>query len=218
MKRERNSIPRVGITNFIDMPPVKPAKRVSFTSEGSNRDRGQDKEPKYPRVRALRLYWICDLEKPWGRHQKFPGLHHHRNRPEGAWRGEIQDYLKTSNGERESTAPFRLRRCSRSSSARGIRLLFATKSGKPLGQSTVLRRTLTRSGRTQAAQSRRPCAPPLPRYALRDAKNAPEDLIKYWWVTRGTSITDTLTCKLKDDTAFRKEVIEAGRIVSNFRR
>jgi len=86
-------------------------------------------------------------------------------------------------------------------------LLFPTRSGKPLSQSNVLRRTLhailaeLKQPRTGVHAFRRYRVTFLRRQAV------PEDLIKLWMGHADASITDSYS-KLREDVAFGKEVVE----------
>ena len=62
---------------------------------------------------------------------------------EKAWRGEIHDYLKTENGEREIDLPANVAKLLVEFIGDGKSgLLFCTRKGKQLGLSNILRRHL----------------------------------------------------------------------------
>jgi len=124
------------------------------------------------------------------------------------WRGELRNYLKTTSGTGEvdlhqSIAAMLKQYVGDKKSG----LLFRSRSGDPLHQSNVLRRTLhpilaeLNQPRTGVHAFRRF------RITHLQMNNAPEDLIKYWVGHAGESITDSY-CKLREDVAFRKEVTE----------
>jgi integrase len=86
-------------------------------------------------------------------------------------------------------------------------LLFAARTGKQLGQSNILRKTLQRI----LAELKQPkCGA----HALRRFRAAwlrknrvPEDLITFWVAQAGKTVTED--CWLvRDDVALRKEVVE----------
>jgi len=83
-----------------------------------------------------------------------------------AWRGEIHDYLKTDNGEREVDLPKNVAKLL----VEFIRdrekgLLFCTRKGTQLSQSNILRRHLNpRAQGSRLRESWQPSMPALPQH------------------------------------------------------
>ena len=125
-----------------------------------------------------------------------------------AWRGQIHDYLKSESGKREidlhSTVATMLKEFV---GERKSGLLFSTRTGKQLYQSSILRRSL-HPILANLKQPKTGC------HAFRRfritwlRKNlVPEDLITFWHGHAGKTVTDSYS-KLKDDAEFRKQVAE----------
>jgi integrase len=127
---------------------------------------------------------------------------------EKAWRGEIHDYLKTENGEREMDLPENVAKllvefiCHRKSG-----LLFCTRNGKQLSQSNILRRhlhpALEEIGFEKAGNHA------FRRYRdtfLKNHTNCPEGVLHFWlgWGTEGMSGHYD---QIKNDLAFRTDVV-----------
>jgi len=129
---------------------------------------------------------------------------------EKAWRGEIHDYLKTENGEREVDLPKNVARLlTEFIGDRKSGLLFRTKHGQQLSQSNILRRhlhpALAEVGFEKAGGHA------FRRYRntyLRNYTNCPENILNFWlgWSDEGMSGHYD---KIKTDVAFRKEVAES---------
>jgi len=125
-----------------------------------------------------------------------------------AWRGQIHDYLKSDNGKREiDLHPTVAAMLKDFVGARKSGLLFATRTGRQLSQQNILRRSL-HPILANLQQSKTGC------HAFRRFRitwlrknSVPEDLITFWHGHAGKTVTD-LYSKLKDDTAFRKQVAE----------
>ena len=126
---------------------------------------------------------------------------------EKAWRGEMHDFLKTENGEREidlteSVAKLLVEFVG----GRKSGLLFCTRTGKQLAQTNILRRHLhpalaeigfEKSGNHAFRRFRNTF--------LRNHTHCPESLLNFWlgWGDEGMSGHYD---KIKADVAFRKEV------------
>ena len=127
---------------------------------------------------------------------------------EKAWRGEIHDYLKTENGEREIDLPANVAKllvefiggCKSG-------LLFCTRHGKQLSQSNILRRhlhpALVKVGFEKAGNHA------FRRFRdtfLRNHTNCPEGVLHFWlgWGSEGMSGHYD---QIKSDVAFRKDVV-----------
>ncbi len=123
-----------------------------------------------------------------------------------AWRGEIHDYLKTENGEREVDLPVNVAKLLvEFIGDRKTGLLFCTRHGNQLNQRNILRhlhKALKEVGFEQAG------AHSFRRYRntyLRNFTACPESILDFWlgWSSEGMSAHYD---KIKADVAFRKEV------------
>jgi len=130
----------------------------------------------------------------------------------------VHDFLKTANGEREvdlhpSMAAMLREYISRRVSAkhdaeRKSGLLFCSRNGKPLHQSSILRRKLH-------PVFSKPGQPKCGVHAFRRFRNTylrnftttPPGLINFWMGHAGEGMSD-LYDKIKEDVAFRKQVAE----------
>jgi integrase len=127
-----------------------------------------------------------------------------------AWRSQIHKFLKTDSSSREvdlcpTLASMLKEYLDKRQGTLKSDLLFQSKSGKPLHQSNILRRTL------------HPILEDLDEFmcgchAFRRFRvthlrknGVPEDLIHFWLGHAGKTVTDDYS-KLKDDLVFRKEV------------
>lgn len=127
---------------------------------------------------------------------------------EKAWRGEIHDYLKTENGEREIDLPENVAKLLvEFIGNRKSGLLFRTRNGKQLSQSNILRRhlhpALEEIGFEKAGNHA------FRRYRdtfLKNHTNCPEGVLHFWlgWGTEGMSGHYD---QIKNDVAFRKDVV-----------
>lgn len=123
-----------------------------------------------------------------------------------AWRGEIHDYLKTENGEREVDLPANVAKLLvEFIGDRKSGLLFCTRLGNQLNQRNILRhlhKALEEVGFEQAG------AHSFRRYRntyLRNFTACPESVLNFWlgWGDEGMAGRYD---KIKSDVAFRKEV------------
>lgn len=134
---------------------------------------------------------------------------------EKAWRGEIHDYLKTENGEREIDLPENVAKLLvEFIGGRKSGLLFCTRTGKQLAQTNILRRHLHPALREVGFNKSGNHA--FRRYRntfLRNHTHCPESLINFWlgWGDEGMS---GLYDQIKNDVPFRKDV--ANRIGVGF--
>lgn len=126
---------------------------------------------------------------------------------EKAWRGEIHDYLKTDNGEREVDLPESVARLLvEFVGERKSGLLFRTKHGKQLSQSDILRRHLHPA--LEEVGFEKAGAHAFRRFRsthLRNHSNCPESIVNFWmgW---GEETMAGRYDRIKADVAFRKEV------------
>jgi integrase len=127
---------------------------------------------------------------------------------EKAWRGEIHDYLKTENGEREIDLPAKVAKLLvEFIGDRKSGLLFCTRNGKQLSQSNILRRHLHPAlaevgfGKAGNHGFRR-----FRDTFLKNHTNCPEGVLHFWlgWGTEGMSGHYD---QIKTDVAFRKDVV-----------
>jgi integrase len=126
------------------------------------------------------------------------------------WRSQIQDFLKTDSGFREIDLCPPLVAMLRKylEKQRGMPksdLLFQSRSGKPLHQSNVLRRTLHPI--LETLNELKCGCHAFRRFRATHLRKSgvPEDLIHFWLGHAGKSVTDNYS-KLKHDLDFRKEV------------
>jgi integrase len=129
---------------------------------------------------------------------------------EKAWRGEMHDFLKTENGEREIYLPDNVAKLLvEFIGGRESGLLFCTRTGKQLAQTNILRRHLhpalaeigfEKSGNHAFRRYRNTF--------LRNHTHCPESVLNFWlgWGDEGMSGHYD---KIKADVAFRKEVANA---------
>jgi integrase len=127
-----------------------------------------------------------------------------------AWRSEIHNFLKTDSGAREidlcpALASMLKEYLERNREKRKSDLLFQSRSGKPLHQSNVLRRTLHPI--LQNLNEAKCGCHAFRRFRVTHLRRngVPEDLVHFWLGHAGTSVTDHYS-KLKDDLEFRKQV------------
>jgi integrase len=135
---------------------------------------------------------------------------------ENAWHGEIHDYLKTENGEREIDLPGSVAKLLLEFIGdRKAGLLFRTRKGNQLSQSNILRRhlhpALEEIGFEKAGNHA------FRRFRdtfLRNRTNCPESILHFWlgWGSEGMSGHYD---QIKNDVAFRKDV--ANRCGVGFR-
>lgn len=127
-----------------------------------------------------------------------------------AWRSQIHNFLKTDSGSREidlcpalaSMLKEYLYECQGTLKSD---LLFQSRSGKPLHQSNVLRRTLHPV--LETLNELKCGCHAFRRFRITHLRKngVPEDLIHFWLGHTGKSVTDHYS-KLKDDLEFRREV------------
>lgn len=203
--------PRKWNHSFIDLPRVNNPKQPSFRSDVVTRIIAGARKEKYQL-----LFAICS-----GTGLRFGealGIKVQDISPDcstikivqKAWRSEIHNFLKTDSGFREvdlcpalgSMLKEYLDKCRATLRSD---LLFESKSGKPLHQSNVLRRTLHPILK-QLNEPKCGCHA-FRRFRVTHLRRngVPEDLIHFWLGHAGTSVTDDYS-KLKDDLEFRKEV------------
>jgi integrase len=201
--------PRKWNHDFIDLPEDRNPKQPTLTSSAVTAIVGAPREKSY-----RMLYTLC--ASAGLRFGEALGIDIRNISPDSttikicqkAWRGQIHDYLKSESGKREidlhSTVATMLKEFV---GERKSGLLFSTRTGKQLYQSSILRRSL-HPILANLKQPKTGC------HAFRRfritwlRKNlVPEDLITFWHGHAGKTVTDSYS-KLKDDAEFRKQVAE----------
>jgi len=136
--------PRKWNHKFIDLPRDSNPRRPWFTGDVVTRILANRKRPKY-RV----LFALCAATGL--RFGEALGIKIESISPDGsiikiqrkAWRSQIHNFLKTENGKREvDLHPKMAAMLKEFIGNRQSGLLFASRTGKPLSQSNILRRTL----------------------------------------------------------------------------
>jgi integrase len=133
-----------------------------------------------------------------------------------AWKGQIHDYLKTINGEREVDLHSSVAKLVKKYV--GIRqsgLLFCTRTGKQLSQSNILRRGLHPTLKELKWQDSESGIKQAGSHAFRRFRNTylrnhtltPDGVIKFWMGHAGENMSD-LYDKIRQDMQFRREVVE----------
>jgi integrase len=135
-----------------------------------------------------------------------------------AYRGEIQDYLKTANGKRIIDVTAKVGKMLREFIGTRAGLAFATRTGRPLSQSNLLKRHLH---------------PLLEKIEVEDCgfhafrryratwlrkQSTPEGLVQFWLGHSAKSITDGYD-RVREDVAFRQKVassVGTGFAISAF--
>lgn len=196
---------------FIDLPKVSKPKQPCFSSDVVTKIIASARKEKYRLLFALCAGSGLRFGETLGIQVQYVSPDCSTIKiVQKAWRSEIHDFLKTDSGAREiDLCPALAAMLKRYLERRGEKcksdLLFQSKSGKPLHQSNVLRRTLH-----PILQSLN--QPPCGCHAFRRFRvthlrrnSVPEDLIHFWLGHAAGSVTDHYS-KLKDDLEFRKEV------------
>jgi len=197
---------------FIDMPVVNPQKQrcPSFTGEVVTDVIRETDEEKYRVLFAL-------LASSGLRFGEALGLNIKNISPDcttikivqKAWGSDVQDRLKTESGEREVDLHSSIAAMLRNFIGdRDCGLLFQSRNGKPLHQSTVLRRklhpVLAKLGQPKCGVHafRR-----FRNTYLRNFTGTPPGLLQFWMGHAGEGMSD-LYDKIKADVKFRKEMAE----------
>jgi integrase len=127
---------------------------------------------------------------------------------EKAYRGDVQDFLKTKNGKRMVDLDPQVGKTLREFIGNRKGLVFATRTGKPLSQSNILKRQL--HPLLEELELPKCGAHAFRRYRttwLRKQR-APEGLVQYWLGHAGKSITDGYD-RVREDVEYRREVAKA---------
>jgi len=209
--------PRKWNSEFIDMPEVKEQKQPSFTAEVVTAILARVAEEKYRMLFALCAATGLRFGEALGIDIKSVSPDHSTIAIlQKAWGSDVQSFLKTKSGKREvdlhSSIAAMLREYmenrAREEWAGKTDLLFASRTGLPLHQSSVVRRKLHP---ILAALGQPKCGlHAFRRFRhtyLRNYTSTPPGLIKFWMGHAGEGMSD-LYDKIKHDVAFRKEVAE----------
>jgi integrase len=203
--------PRKWNHSFIDLPRITKPKQPCFKSEVVARIVAGARKEKYQLLFAL-----CG-----GTGLRFGealGIKLQNISPDcstikivqKAWRSQIHKFLKTDSGSREidlcpPLASMLKDYLDKRQGTLKSDLLFQSKSGKPLHQSNILRRTLHPILENLGELTCGCHAFRRFRVTHLRKNGVPEDLIHFWLGHAGKSVTDDYS-KLKDDLEFRKEV------------
>jgi len=204
--------PRKWNHSFIDLPRIRNPKQPSFNGEVVTSIVAGARKPKY-----RLLFALCG-----GTGLRFGealGVKIQDISPDcstikivqKAWRSQIHNFLKTDSGCREidlcHALAAMLREYLNKWRTPKSDLLFQSRSGKPLLQSNILRRTLHPI--LENLNEPKCGCHAFRRFRITHLRknSVPEDLIYYWVGHAGKSVTDDYS-KLKEDLAFRKEVAE----------
>ncbi|MGC2706349.1 MAG: site-specific integrase [Candidatus Acidiferrales bacterium] len=211
--------PRKWNHSFIDLPRINNPKQPSFRGEVVTRIVAGARKEKYRLFFALSGGTGLRFGEALGiRVQDISPDCSTIKIVQKAWRSQIHNFLKTDSGSREidlypalaSMLKEYLDKCKGTLTSD---LLFQSKSGKPLHQSNVLRRTLHP---ILATLNELKCGcHAFRRFRITHLRKhgVPEDLIHFWLGHAGKSVTDHYS-KLKDDLEFRREV--ASRVGLGF--
>ena len=202
--------PRKWNHTFIDMPQVKKPEAPAFKGDAVTEIVAAPKKRHYRMLYVLCACGGLRLGEALGIDIKYISpdcstIKIHQK----AWRGRIQDFLKTKNGKREidlhSSVAVMLKDFI---GERKSGLLFCSKTGKPLQQSNILRRSLHP---ILVALGQPKCgAHAFRRFRdtyLKNFTSTPSGLINFWlgWAEDDMSgVYD----KIRHDVEFRKEVAE----------
>jgi len=127
---------------------------------------------------------------------------------EKAYRSDVHNFLKTKNGKRLVDLTPEVGQLLREYIGKRTGLLFATKKGKPLSQSNILRRQLHPLQEKLEIQT---CgAHAFRRFRITHLRKnlTPDGLVQFWAGHNGRTITDGYD-KVKDDVEFRKQVCKS---------
>jgi integrase len=203
--------PRKWNHSFIDLPRIRNLKQPSFTGQVVTEIVAGARKEKY------RLFFaLCGATGL--RFGEALGIKIQDISPDcstikivqKAWRSQIHNFLKTDSGSREidlcpTLASMLKEYLDKRQGTLKSDLLFQSKSGKPLHQSNVLRRTLHPI--LEKLNELKCGCHAFRRFRITHLrkKGVPEDLIHFWLGHAGKSVTDHYS-KLRDDLEFRKEV------------
>ena len=200
--------PRKWNHKFIDLPENEP-HRPWFTGDIITRILANTMKPKY-----RTLFALCAATGL--RFGEALGIKIESISPDGssikiqrkAWRNQVHTFLKTKNGKRETDLhPKMAAMLKEYIGDRKDGLLFASRSGKPLGQSNVLRRTLhpilKELGEPQCG------AHAFRRFRLTHIREhgVPKDLEHFWMGHEDEEIGDIYSM-LRERVAYRKKWAE----------
>src|SRR5258708_3012880 len=208
-QREWGTSPSADLEPRIHLPEVKNQRQPTFTSAVMEAIAGGSKGREQVLfvvlgATGMRIGEPLGLEIDKNVSRDFSALHIRQK----AWRGQIQPFLKSENGNRDIDPPTSIAAMLKEFSGdRTSGLLFCSKNGLPLLQSNVLRLPLH-------PLLKRLKQPTMGAHAFRRFRttwlrkqHAPEDLVRYWLGHANKSVTDGYS-KLKEDVTFRKKAAE----------
>jgi integrase len=203
--------PRKWNHSFIDLPRIRNPKQPSFTGAVVTRIVADAKKEKYKLLFALCGGTGLRFGEALGiRIQDISPDCSTIKIEQKAWRSQLHNFLKTDSGSREvDLCPALAAMLKEYLDKRGKTLksdlLFQSRSGKPLHQSNILRRTLHPI--LENFNEPKCGCHAFRRFRVTHLRKngVPEDLIHFWAGHAGKSVTDDYS-KLKDDLGFRKEV------------
>jgi len=203
--------PRKWNHSFIDLPRIRNPKQPSFTGAVVTRIVADAKKEKYRLLFALCAGTGLRFGEALGiRMQDISPDCSTIKIVQKAWRSQLHNFLKTDSGSREvdlcpALAAMLNDYMDKREKTLKSDLLFQSKSGKPLHQSNILRRTLHPI--LQNFNEPKCGCHAFRRFRVTHLRKngVPEDLIHFWAGHAGKSVTDDYS-KLKDDLEFRGEV------------
>jgi integrase len=201
--------PRTWNHEFMDLPEVKNQRQPTHTSDVMKAiiasSQGRDRMLyTFLGATGLRIGEALGIEIDKHVSDDFATLHIRQK----LWNGRVQFFLKSDNGFRDidlhSSVAATLKRFVGN---RDSGFLFCSKNGKPLLQSNILRLSLHPTLEELKQPKSGNHAFRRFRTTWLRKQHAPEDLIRFWLGHANKSVTDTYS-KLKEDVAFRKQVVE----------
>jgi integrase len=205
--------PRKWNHSFIDLPRIRNPKQPSFTREVVMGIVAGARKEKYQLFFALCGGTGLRFGEALGiRMQDISPDCSTIKIVQKAWRSQIHNFLKTDSGSREidlhsGLAAMLKEYLNKHQETLKSDLLFQSRSGKPLHQSNILRRTLHPI--LENLNEPKCGCHAFRRFRITHLRKngVPEDLINYWVGHAGKSVTDAYS-KLKLDLEFRKQVAE----------
>jgi integrase len=205
--------PRKWNHSFIDLPRIRNPKQPSFTREVVMGIVAGARKEKYQLFFALCAGTGLRFGEALGiKIQDISPDCSTIKIVQKAWRSQIHNFLKTDSGSREidlypALAAMLKEYLDKHQETLKSDLLFQSRSGKPLHQPNILRRTLHPI--LENLNEPKCGCHAFRRFRITHLRKngVPEDLINYWVGHAGKSVTDAYS-KLKLDLEFRKQVAE----------
>ncbi|MGA8234687.1 MAG: site-specific integrase [Candidatus Acidiferrales bacterium] len=205
--------PRKWNHSFIDLPRIRNPKQPSFTREVVMAIVAGARKEKYQLFFALCGGTGLRFGEALGiRNQDISSDCCTIKIVQKVWRSQIHNFLKTDSGSREidvcpALAAMLQEYLDKHQETLKSDLLFQSRSGKPLHQSNILRRTLHPI--LENLNEPKCGCHAFRRFRITHLRKngVPDDLINYWVGHAGKSVTDAYS-KLKLDFEFRKQVAQ----------